>query len=85
MLEGVGTLLRPDKGRDVGKLLFEADQLESRGDHIEKRILSRIFESDWDPLQKILLRDLVRALGDIADHAVHACRNVNLITVKRMI
>jgi predicted phosphate transport protein (TIGR00153 family) len=82
MLEGVHSLIRPTK--DIGKILFKADQMESQGDHIERRILTRIFESDWDPLQKILLRDLAHVMGDIADHAVHACRQVNLITLKRL-
>ncbi len=82
MLEGVQSLIRPNK--DIGKILFQADQMESQGDHIERRILTRIFESDWDPLQKILLRDLAHVMGDIADHAVHACRQVNLITLKRL-
>lgn len=70
---------------ETGKILTKADRLESQGDYIERRIISRIFESDWDPLQKILLRDLTSTLGDIADHAVHVCRQVNLITIKRRV
>jgi predicted phosphate transport protein (TIGR00153 family) len=82
MQEGVQTLIHPKM--NPGRILFHADQLESQGDHIERRILTRIFESDWDPLKKILLRDLANTMGDIADHAVHVCRQVNLITVKRL-
>jgi len=70
---------------DPGKILSKVDQLESHGDHIERRIIIHIFDSDWDPLQKILLRDLAFMLGDIADHAVHVCRQINLITIKRRV
>ncbi len=83
MLEGVRDLFRREK--EVSQLLKRADQMESRGDRIERRVITRIFESDWDPLQKVLLRDLTSMLGDIADHAVHVCRQVNLITIKRQV
>jgi len=82
-LEGVRDLFRRQKEADA--LLKLADQLESRGDRIERRIIGRIFASDWDPLEKILLRDLTSSLGDIADNAVHVCRQVNLITIKRQV
>jgi len=82
-LESVRSLF--ERGERVARLLFRADQLESQGDQIEKRIMVRIFESDWDPLQKILLRDLTHRMGDIADSAVQACRQVNLIVIKRRV
>ena len=82
-LESIRSLF--ESGERAARLLFKADQLESQGDHIEKRIIVRIFESDWDPLQKILLRDLTQRMGDIADSAVQACRQVNLIVIKRRV
>jgi len=82
-MESVRSIL--DRGERVARLLFKTDQLESRGDQIEKRIIVRIFESDWDPLQKILLRDLTQRMGDIADSAVQVCRQVNLIVTKRRV
>jgi len=74
-----------DRGERASRLLFKTDQLESQGDQVEKRIIVRIFESDWDPLQKILLRDLTKKMGDIADSAVQVCRQVNLIVTKRRV
>ena len=82
-LESVKSML--DRGERAAQLLFRTDQLESQGDQIEKRIIVRIFESDWDPLQKILLRDLTQRMGDIADSAVQVCRQVNLIVTKRRV
>jgi len=82
-LESIRSLF--ERGERAARLLFRADQLESQGDHIEKRIIVRIFESDWDPLQKILLRDLTQRMGDIADSAVLVCRQVNLIVTKRRV
>ena len=82
-LESIRSLF--ESGERAARLLFKADQLESQGDHIERRIIVRIFESDWDPLQKILLRDLTQRMGDIADSAVQACRQVNLIVIKRRV
>ena len=74
-----------DRGERLSRLLFKTDQLESQGDQVEKRIIVRIFESDWDPLQKILLRDLTKKMGEIADSAVQVCRQVNLIVTKRRV
>jgi len=82
-MESVRSIL--DRGERAARLLFKTDQLESQGDQIEKRIMVRIFESDWDPLQKILLRDLTQRMGDIADSAVQVCRQVNLIVTKRRV
>ncbi len=82
-MESVRSIL--DRGERAARLLFKTDQLESQGDQIEKRIIVRIFESDWDPLQKILLRDLTQKMGDIADSAVQVCRQVNLIVTKRRV
>ncbi len=82
-MESVRSIL--DRGDRAARLLFRTDQLESQGDQVEKRIMVRIFESDWDPLQKILLRDLTQRMGDIADSAVQVCRQVNLIVTKRRV
>ena len=82
-MESVQSMLA--RGDRAARLLFRTDQLESQGDQIEKRIIVRIFESDWDPLQKILLRDLTQKMGDIADSAVQVCRQVNLIVTKRRV
>ena len=82
-MESVKSMLA--RGDRAARLLFRTDQLESQGDQIEKRIIVRIFESDWDPLQKILLRDLTQKMGDIADSAVQVCRQVNLIVTKRRV
>jgi predicted phosphate transport protein (TIGR00153 family) len=82
-MESVRSIL--SRRERAARLLFRTDQLESQGDQIEKRIIVRIFESDWDPLQKILLRDLTQKMGDIADSAVQVCRQVNLIVTKRRV
>jgi predicted phosphate transport protein (TIGR00153 family) len=82
-MESVRSIL--GRGERTARLLFRTDQLESQGDHIEKRIIVRIFDSNWDPLKKILLRDLTQKMGDIADSAVQVCRQVNLIVTKRRV
>ena len=82
-MESVRSIL--GRGERVARLLFKTDQLESQGDQVEKRIIVHIFESDWDPLQKILVRDLTQKMGDIADSAVQVCRQVNLIVTKRRV
>ncbi len=66
-------------------LLKAVDQREGHGDHIEHRVILHIFESDMDPFQKILLRDLTMAIGDIADHVKRASRLVRIITIKRRV
>lgn len=61
----------------------KVDQLESQADAQEAALIEKIFTTDLDIGQKILLRDLVLSISDIADRAENASDRIQLILVKR--
>jgi len=64
----------------------ELDQRESECDDIERNLIRNIFkDDDIDPLQKVLLRDLILKLGDISDHAQHSANWIYIMSIKRRV
>ena len=61
------------------------DELESQCDNAEMNLIDRIFDSDLDPVQKILLRDLVVILGSVCDRAENASDRIRIIVAKRKV
>ncbi|MBN2129684.1 MAG: DUF47 family protein [Sedimentisphaerales bacterium] len=61
------------------------DELESQSDNAEMSLIGRVFDSDLDPVQKILLRDLVVALGSVCDRAENASDRIRIIVAKRKV
>ncbi|MCP4248719.1 MAG: DUF47 family protein [bacterium] len=60
-------------------------ELESRADDLEFELIGSIFDSRRDTGEKILLRDMVQAIGDIADRAENAADRVRIVAIKRKI
>lgn len=66
-------------------LTGKIDELESEGDHAQALLTRTIFSSDdLPPLDKILLRDLVDAIGALSDLAQNVGDCIRLIVVKRV-
>jgi len=76
-------LLKKTEG--IRSLLNTIDTNESHCDHIERRIITKIFESDIDPLQKLQIKDLIVEIGDISDEAEKVSRRINIISMKRRV
>jgi predicted phosphate transport protein (TIGR00153 family) len=60
-------------------------ELESRSDDLEFELIDKIFISRHETAEKILLRDMVQAIGGIADRAENAADRVRIIAIKRKI
>lgn len=73
------------KSKDIRSLVSTIDNKESRCDHIERRIITKIFGSDLDPFQKLQLKEMVIQIGEISDHADQVSRRVNIISIKRRV
>ncbi len=82
--------------REEVKLLFKEpeklkglsvsiDRKESTCDQIERRIISRLFDSDLEPIKKILLKELILEIGDLTDYADRVSRRINIIGIKRRV
>jgi predicted phosphate transport protein (TIGR00153 family) len=73
------------KGKAIRELVAKIDLNESHCDHIERRIITKIFDSDIDPFQKLQLNSVVVRMGDISDHADRVSKRVNIISMKRRV
>ena len=81
----VECLFHADREKDVADLHGSIDRCENQGDFIERRTIMRIFASDMSPLDKILLKDLIMLVGDIADFVKEVGRLINILTIKRRV
>lgn len=73
------------KSGDIRSWVSNIDNNESHCDHIERRIITRIFDSDLDPFQKLQLKEMVIQLGEISDQADRVSRRVYIINTKRRV
>jgi predicted phosphate transport protein (TIGR00153 family) len=83
MLIQVEALFKRKEG--IRALISEIDHYESHCDHIERRVITDIFDSDLDPFQKIQLKELIGHMGEIADQADRVSKRVNIIELKRIV
>ena len=83
MMTQVETLFR--KGGSTRDLKYRIDQDESRCDHIEHSIITKIFSADIDPFQKLQLKEMVSYMGEISDQADRVSKRVNIISLKRLV
>lgn len=71
---------------ELTALVKAIDQKESECDDIERNLIHKIFRSEEiDPLQRILLRDLILKLGDISDQAQHTANWIHIMSIKRRV
>ena len=73
------------KSGDIRSLVSNIDKNESHCDHIERRIITRLFDSNLDPFQKLQLKEMVIQLGEISDQADRVSRRVYIISTKRRV
>lgn len=83
MVKQIDALLKKREG--VRALLSAIDQNESHCDHIERRIIINIFDSDLDPFQKLQLKEMIVYMGEISDQADRVSKRVNIMTMKRRV
>ena len=73
------------KNEDIKTLVFNIDRAESRCDHIEQQIITRIFDSDLDPFPKMQFKELIYQMGEISDEADRVSRRVYILSIKRRV
>lgn len=73
------------KKEGVRALMSTIDQNESHCDHIERRIIVKIFETDIEPYLKLQLKEIVIVLGEISDQADRVSKRINIMTMKRRV
>jgi predicted phosphate transport protein (TIGR00153 family) len=83
MFEQVQALFK--RSEELRILVTKIDHNESYCDHIERRIITKIFDSELDPFQKLQLKDLIANMGEIADQADRISKRVHIISMKRRV
>ncbi|MEA1968740.1 MAG: DUF47 family protein [Thermodesulfobacteriota bacterium] len=73
------------KETGIRSFLNTIDTNESHCDHIERRIIKKIFESDINDFIKLQLKELIVNMGDISDQAERVSKHVNVLSMKRRI
>jgi uncharacterized protein Yka (UPF0111/DUF47 family) len=73
------------KTEDIKALVSTIDSHESRCDHLEREIVSKIFDSDMGPFPKMQFKELVGQIGEISDQADRVSRSVYIINIKRRV
>ncbi len=73
------------KSDELKPLVSSIDHNESHCDHIERRIISKIFDSDLDPFQKLQLKEMIIHMGEISDQVDRVSKRMNIISMKRRV
>lgn len=71
--------------KEVKDITNEIDKKESSSDRLERETIKKIFSSDIDIGQKILLKELVIEIGSISDLSEDVGDRINIIAAKRMV
>ncbi|MGD9057978.1 MAG: DUF47 family protein [Desulfobacterales bacterium] len=83
MVKQIDAMLRKNEG--VRALMSTIGQNESHCDHIEQRIMTKLFASDLDPFLKLQLKGIVIVMGEISDQTNRVSKRVNIMTLKRRV
>lgn len=83
MAKQIDVMIKKKEG--IRTLMSTIDQNESHCDHIERRIIVKLFESDLEPFLKLQLKELVIVLGEISDQVDRVSKRVNIMTMKRRV
>lgn len=83
MLKQVETLIKRTGG--IRAFVSTIDHNESHCDHIERRIITKLFDSDLDPFQKLQLKEMIVNVAEISDQVDRVSKRVNIISMKRRV
>ena len=83
MIKQIELMLKKHQG--IRALLSTIDHNESHCDHIERSLMIKVFDSDLEPVNKMQLKELIIALGEVSDQADRVSRRVNILTLKRRV
>ncbi|MBN1446049.1 MAG: DUF47 domain-containing protein [Candidatus Omnitrophica bacterium] len=82
-IEGFRILFHSLEG--VIEKVKEVDKRESSSDRMERDLIRKVFSSNYEIGQKILLKDLVIEIGNISDMSEEVTDRLNIVAAKRMV
>lgn len=71
--------------KDVRDKVKEVDKRESSSDRMERDLIRKVFSSNCDIGQKILLKDLIIEIGNISDMSEEVTDRLNIVAAKRLV
>ena len=80
MAKQIDVLMKKKEG--IRALMATIDQNESHCDHIERRLIIKLFDSDLEPFLKLQLKEMVVVMGEISDKADRVSKRINIMTMK---
>jgi len=83
MIKQIDLMLKNREG--IRALMTTIDHNESHCDHIERSLMTKVFDSSLDPIHKIQLKELIIAMGEISDQADRVSKRVNIMVLKRRV
>ena len=83
LIRQVELMLKNKEG--IRALLATIDHNESHCDHIERSLMTKVFDSDLEICVKLQLKELIIAMGEISDQADRVSKRVNIMTLKRRV
>jgi predicted phosphate transport protein (TIGR00153 family) len=83
MIKQIDLMLKNKDG--IRTLMTTIDHNESHCDHIERSLMTKVFDSSLDPIHKIQLKELIIAMGEISDQADRVSKRVNIMVLKRRV
>jgi len=83
MVKQIDLMMKNRQG--IRALMSTIDHNESHCDHIERSLMTKVFESNLEKVDKLQLKELVIALGEISDQADRVSKRVNIMTLKRRV
>ena len=83
MTKQIDVFLKKKEG--IRALMATIDENENHCDHIERRLITRLFESDLDSFLKLQLKEVIIAMGEISDQADRVSKQVNILAMKRRV
>jgi predicted phosphate transport protein (TIGR00153 family) len=83
IVKQIDLMLKKQEG--IRALLATVDHNESHCDHVERRIITKIFDADIDPFLKLQLKEMVVYIGEISDQADRVSKRVNIMAMKRRV
>jgi len=83
MIKQIDLMLKNREG--IRALMATIDHNESHCDHIERSLMTKVFDSSLDPFHKVQLKELIIAMGEISDQADRISKRVNIMVLKRRV
>jgi uncharacterized protein len=83
MIKQIDLMMKNRQG--IRTLMSTIDHNESHCDHIERSLMAKVFDSNLEKVDKLQLKELIIALGEISDQADRVSKRVNIMTLKRRV